>query len=124
MARRRRFGRVWPDPKHPGMWRSSKASGEPSDMANLSWAKNAVLLAAEREFEDRQRRAIDPPKCPEKRGVFSGPRSPIRANAPTGTYRPWGRSWCRAMSKKPRAQPDAARRGRGRRRLLHRGVAQ
>jgi len=55
---------------NPGMWRSVKAGGQLSDMSNLSWAKNAVLIAAEREpeWEDRQRRAIDPSKCPEKRG--------------------------------------------------------
>jgi hypothetical protein len=79
---RRRFGRVVPDQKYPGMWRSVKPGGQLSDMANLSWAKNAVLIAAEREleFEDRLRRATHPPKCPEKRGSFSVPSSLVRQN--------------------------------------------
>jgi len=34
---RRRFGRVVPDQKYPGMWRSVKSRGQLSDMANLSW---------------------------------------------------------------------------------------
>jgi hypothetical protein len=69
---RRRFGRVVPDIRYPDMWRSKLSGGRLSDMANLAWAKNAVLVAAEREleFEDRQRSAIAPSKCPEKRGVF------------------------------------------------------
>jgi hypothetical protein len=33
------------------MWRSTLADGRPSDMANIAWAKNAVLIAAERELE-------------------------------------------------------------------------
>ena len=62
------------------MWRSVKAGGQLSDMSNLSWAKNAVLIAAEREpeWEDRQRRAIDPSKCPEKGPVFSETSPPMR----------------------------------------------
>jgi hypothetical protein len=53
----RRFGRVYRDGKWPGMWRSTLPNGRPSDMANLSWAKNAVLVMAEREldWEDRHR---------------------------------------------------------------------
>jgi hypothetical protein len=72
LAGRRRFGRVIPDGKYPGMWRSVKPGGQLSDMSNLSWAKNAVLIAAEREleWEGRERRAIDPSKCPEKGGCF------------------------------------------------------
>jgi hypothetical protein len=45
---RRRLGRVYPNGTHPGMWRSTLPDGRPSDMANLSWAKNAVLAMAER----------------------------------------------------------------------------
>jgi len=62
----RRMGRVVPDSKYPGMWRSVKPRGRLSDLANLSWAKNAVLVAAEREleWEARDVAAIDPPKCP------------------------------------------------------------
>jgi hypothetical protein len=51
MYGRRCFGRVYPDGKWPGMWRSTLPDGRPSDMANLSWAKNAVLIMAEREME-------------------------------------------------------------------------
>ena len=63
---RRRMSRVVPDSKYPGMWRSVKSNRQLSDMANLSWAKNAVLVAAEREleFEARDIAAIDPRKCP------------------------------------------------------------
>jgi hypothetical protein len=45
------MGRVIPDSKYPGMWRSTLSGGRLSDMANISWAKNAVLVAAERELE-------------------------------------------------------------------------
>jgi hypothetical protein len=79
LAGRRRFGRVVPDSKYPGMWRSTLSGGRLSDMANLAWAKNAVLMATEREleWEDRQRAAIAPPKCSEKRGVFESAASPV-----------------------------------------------
>jgi hypothetical protein len=68
---RRRFGRVVPDSKYAGVWRSVLSGRRLSDRANLAWAKNAVLMAAEREleWEDRQRAAIAPPKCSE-RGMF------------------------------------------------------
>jgi hypothetical protein len=76
LAARRKFGRVVPDAEHPGMWRSIKSCGQLSDMSNLSWAKNALLIAAEREleFEDRARRATDNSKRPENGGIFR-PRS-------------------------------------------------
>jgi hypothetical protein len=76
---RRRFGRVVPDTRRPGMWRSLKSQGQISESANLSWAKNAVLVAAERELAF-ERRAIDPSKCQEKRGVFSTPSSLVGQN--------------------------------------------
>ena len=87
LAGRRRFGRVVPDPKYPGMWRSVKAGGQLSDMSNLSWAKNAVLVAAEREleWEGRQRRATDPTNCPVNGVVSGGPSSPVRQNRQAGT---------------------------------------
>jgi hypothetical protein len=77
VAGKRRFGRVVPDDKHPGMWRSILPGGRLSDMANLSWARNAVLEVAlrELEYEARQRAVIDPSKCPVKRGVFQGTSS-------------------------------------------------
>ena len=52
------------------MWRSRRADGQLSDMANLSWAKAAVLAAAERD--------IAPPKSPVKRTVFES-KSPYVA---------------------------------------------
>jgi hypothetical protein len=69
------WARAVPDAEHAGMWRSSLGRGELSDMASLAWAKNAVLVAAEREleFEDRTRCAIDPSKS-QHSGVFFGGR--------------------------------------------------
>jgi hypothetical protein len=74
-AGRRRFGRVIPDSRYPGMWHSVLATGQLSDMANLSWARNAVLEVAlrELEFDDRQAAATDPRKCPENEGVCGAP---------------------------------------------------
>jgi hypothetical protein len=88
-AGHRRFGVVSPA-KQPGMWQSKKPDGSQSDIANISWSKNAVLTAAEREleFEDRQRRAIDPANCPENGGVSDGSRSPVRGNRRAGIRRP------------------------------------
>ena len=72
LYKRRRMGRVLPDDQHRGMYRSVLSRGRLSDMASLSWAKNAVLVAAEREleFEHRSRPTNDPSKCPEKGGVL------------------------------------------------------
>ena len=53
-----RFGRLYPDSRWPGMWRSTLSDGRPSDMANLSWAKNAVLAMAEREIEWEVRQKV------------------------------------------------------------------
>lgn len=69
----RRNGRVFPDNQYPGMWRSRRADGKLSDMANLTWAKNAVLGAAEHD--------IGPPKSPVKRTFFETKSSPMRLNA-------------------------------------------
>jgi len=76
---RRRFGRVVPDSKYAGMWRSRLSGDRLSDRANLAWAKNAVLAAAEREldWESHQRLRKPPSKCPEKRGVFESAASPV-----------------------------------------------
>src|SRR5262249_35735926 len=70
-----RFGRVVPDNKYPGMWRSTLSGGRLSDMTNLAWAKNAVLVAAERELEWAAR-TNTPPKCQEKEVSFEGPARP------------------------------------------------
>ena len=79
---RRRFGRVVPDSKYPNMWRSILSGGRLSDIANLAWAKNAVLVAAEREVEYEARAANAPSKCPEKEGVFEPPARRARFPAP------------------------------------------
>jgi hypothetical protein len=59
---RRKLGRVFRDGRYSNMWRSYRSDGQLSDMANLSWAKDAVLAAAERD--------IRPSKMPSKRGYF------------------------------------------------------
>jgi len=51
---KRKLGRVFGDDKYPSMWRSKRADGRLSDMANLSWAKNAVLASAERDISYSQ----------------------------------------------------------------------
>ena len=80
LAGRRRLGRVVPDSKYPGMWRSVKSDGQLSDLANLSWAKNAVLSAAEREleWESRHRSAITPSKSQQIAPVFESKSPPMR----------------------------------------------
>jgi hypothetical protein len=82
---RRRFGRVVPDSKYSAMYRSVLSGGRLSDMANLAWAKNAVLVAAEREMEYEARVAIGLAKCPEKRGVFQAAAPPIAPNGEAAT---------------------------------------
>jgi hypothetical protein len=79
-AGRRRVGDIMPDGKSPGMWRSPKSGGRMSDMANLSWAKNAVLEEAirELEWEARQRPAITPSKSQQIVPVFESRSSPMR----------------------------------------------
>ena len=75
LHKRRRMGRVAPDHEHAGMYRGVLVRGRLSDMANLSWAKDAALAAAIRELEyeargTRRHRAINPPKCPVKGGFL------------------------------------------------------
>jgi hypothetical protein len=73
--RRRRMGHVVPDKDHQGMWRSVKSRGL-SDRANLSWAKDAVMVRAVRELAYEA--ANTPSKCPENRGSQREKSSPIR----------------------------------------------
>jgi len=47
---KRKLGRVFRDDRYSGMWRSRRGDGRLSDMANLSWAKAAVLAVAELEI--------------------------------------------------------------------------
>jgi hypothetical protein len=79
-AGRRRYGDVMPDCKYPGMWRSRKSGGRMSGMANLSWAKNALLEEAirELEWEARHRPAISPSKSQQTGRVFESRSSPMR----------------------------------------------
>jgi len=87
LAGKRRFGRVKPDIRWPEMWRSTLSGGRLSDMANLAWAKNAVLVAAEREieWEDRTRSGKHPPKCPENRGALGHTSPSVRETAEGAT---------------------------------------
>jgi hypothetical protein len=84
---RRRFGDVVPDSKYPRMWRSPKSNRRMSDMANLSWAKNAVVEEAirELEWEARRRRAITPSKSQQIASVFESRSSPMRFFASGGS---------------------------------------
>src|SRR5215472_5265173 len=84
LADRRRVGRVVPDDKPSGMWRSVLPFGQLSDIANLSWAKSVTLDAAAREIDHDRRAANAPTKCPEKRGDFEGPASPVRFQGQAG----------------------------------------
>ena len=78
LYRRRRTGRVVPDRNHPGMWRSVKSNGR-SDLANLSWAKDAVLAQAVRELAYEA--ANTPSKSQQNRGCREQKSTPIRLNA-------------------------------------------
>ena len=78
LYRRRRTGRVVPDKNHPGMWRSVKSNGR-SDLANLSWAKDAVLAQAVRELAYEA--ANTPSKSKQNRGCREQKSTPIRLNA-------------------------------------------
>jgi hypothetical protein len=83
--KRRGMGRVLPDDQHRGMYRSVLSRGRLSDMANLSWAKGAVLAVAIRELAwEADHPANDPPKSPEKQGVFYGSAPPVRFSADGG----------------------------------------
>jgi hypothetical protein len=88
--KRRRMGRVVPDGQHRGMFRVALPSGRLSDLGNLSRAKDSALAAAEREleFEDRERRANDPRKCPVNGGLFSASSPPIAPIDPAGGLQP------------------------------------
>ena len=85
LYKRRRMGRVLPDNQHRGMYRSVLSRGRLSDMASLSWAKSAVLAVAIRELAwEADHPANDPPKWPEKQGVFNGSAPPVRFSADGG----------------------------------------
>jgi hypothetical protein len=79
LCRRRRMGRVVPDTDHPGIWRSTKLDGTLSDVANLSWSKDAVLAQAAREVA--YERANTPSKPQQNRGSFRPKSSLMRLNA-------------------------------------------
>ena len=85
---RRRFGEIVPDSTYPNMWRPVLTGGGLGDMANITWAKHAVLEAAVRELEWEGRRncATAPSKCPEKRGVSEGARPHSGSHAREATY--------------------------------------
>jgi hypothetical protein len=85
LAGRRRMGRVLPDSKHPGMFRSVLATGRLSDMANLSWAKSTTLDAAAREieWEVRQRSGNTPPLLGKTRVLFWSTSPLVRFSSAT-----------------------------------------
>jgi hypothetical protein len=85
---RRRFGEIVPDSTYPNMWRPVLTGGRLGEMANIIWAKHAVLEAAVREleWEGRRNHATDRSKCPEKRGVSEGARPPSRSDVREATY--------------------------------------
>jgi hypothetical protein len=78
LYRRKRMGRVVPDKDHPGMWRSVKSNGR-SDLANLSWAKDAVLAQAVRELTYEAANTTS--KSQQNRGCREQKSTPIRLNA-------------------------------------------
>src|SRR5215831_3332266 len=61
----RRFGYVIPDRKYPGMWRAITTTGKPSDIANLTRARDAVMRAAALELDYEARESLG------NRGSFS-----------------------------------------------------
>jgi hypothetical protein len=73
---RRRTGRVTPDQQYPGMWRSPKSGGRVSDMANLSWAKDAVMAEATRGMAASKQ----PDKAPLKTQQNMGVNRHLKAN--------------------------------------------
>jgi len=82
-AGRRRFGKVVPDSKYPGMWRTPLSDGRLSDMANLSWTRNAVMEAAVREIEWESRQAATTPtNTRDLEGGFQPASSQGDLNAP------------------------------------------
>ena len=76
LCNRRRVGRVVPDSRYPKMYRSVRADGKHSDIANLSRAKDAALGAAIRDLAwDTANRSR---KAQQIAGVFSAPLPPMR----------------------------------------------
>jgi hypothetical protein len=74
LHRRRRMGRVVPDRDYPGMWRSMKIDAILSDVANLSWSKDAVLAQAAREVASE--RATLPQNLRKAEGISGQNRRP------------------------------------------------
>ncbi len=66
---RRRVGRVVPDTKYPGMYRPALSQRRLGDMANLSWAKNSVLVEQERKPAKLE-------KAPKKERQYQAVMSP------------------------------------------------
>jgi len=76
-AGKRRFGKVMPD----SMWRAPLSGGRLSDMANLSWARKAVLEAAIREIEwETRQAAITPSNSQQNGAVFQVASSAMDLN--------------------------------------------
>src|SRR5262249_2819323 len=88
---RRRFGRVVPDIQYPGMWRSKLSGGRLSDMSNLAWAKNAVLVAAEREAKMKMRRTHRVPLARQALTIIRDLQA-ISPSSERGYFRPFAAS--------------------------------
>ena len=65
------MGRVTPDHEHRGMFRVALFRGRFSDMANLSWAKDAALASATRELQWEANHRATTPQNAQKSGLFS-----------------------------------------------------
>ena len=87
LYRARRMGRVVPDGRHPGMFRSPKSDGRKSDMSNLTWAKAAVMTEAIRElaWDLGRKAATDPSKCSANEGVNPPPGAPVTPDRAAAT---------------------------------------
>jgi hypothetical protein len=77
---------VVPDAKYRGMCRTKLSGARLSDMANLSWARNAVLEAAAREIEWEARQAENTPTNSQQNRVdFPVTTPPMRSPDPLAT---------------------------------------
>src|SRR5262249_28549026 len=87
---RRQFGRLVPDKEHPGMWRCVMPNGRVSDLANLSWARRAVMESAARvlEWERRQLGATAPREGLAKGGFLGGPSPAVASIRKARCQRP------------------------------------
>jgi hypothetical protein len=112
-AGRRKFGSIVRDAVYPDMWRRVIQGGV-TDMANLTRAKDAVRVAADREL-DHQQRAKSLDFTGQNEAIFEAASSPMRKPSGTGPKtHPWPfkRTACfevRGTDFQLRPQPRASR---------------